>query len=315
MTQVPGRRRGLSQRRSKHGGHLITVYLRGRLGNILFQYAAGRALAIRNRTRLRLDLSNYDLTKRGAYRDAIATLERNFSLEAEIVQRSVPVTFVLKVARRLGVGPLSNRAMTFREDVEQCGFEPRVLSLHEGARLVGYFQSERYFADVAPAIRKELAFRGTLPAPAARVAEEIGACESVGVHVRRGDYIHSKRLAFVGSGYYIEAFRRMGENLGNPRFFVFSDDMPWCRENLRRDEIVHVEAASPDGDPLVDMRLMSLCRHNVIANSSFSWWAAWLNANPGKTVVAPENWFKEPGKNTRSVEAVIPERWIRIAPQ
>jgi hypothetical protein len=281
------------------------------LGNIMFQYAVGRALAIRNRTTLRLDLTNYAFAHRAARLAGVGRLLGAFSLETEVSCRPVPATLMLKVARRLGLGPLSDPQVTYREK-EAGTFDSSVLSLPDGARLIGYFQSERYFTDAASTIRSDFTFRTELPGAAASLAAEIASCSSVGVHVRRGDYLHSKGLSFIGAGYYTRSLRMMRERLRNPRFFVFSDDIAWCRENLLGTDFVFAERTSEDEDPLVDLRLMSLCSHNIIANSSFSWWGAWLNANAEKTVVAPNRWFTDPAWSARAIDALLPEGWIRV---
>ncbi len=162
-------------------------------------------------------------------------------------------------------------------------------------------------------IRKDLVLK--VP-PAGRNAEmlrEIQACEAVAVHIRRGDYVSNPVTAAVhgacGMDYYREGLSRLDQVVTRPHLYVFSDDIPWVRENLKTSHpVTYVDHNSAD-EPCEDLRLMSACKHFVIANSSFSWWGAWLSAFPGKRVVAPKRWFATDSKDSRDQ---VPDSWIRI---
>ncbi len=172
--------------------------------------------------------------------------------------------------------------------------------------LSGYWQSENYFADQADLIRQELQ-----PKVAVTGCEPMERRESVSLHVRRGDYVQHKTRAPVHGvnldHYYKRAVDLMQERLANPHFFVFSDEPEWVRENLSLDAPMTVMEA---GAPHEDLIRMSSCRHHIMANSSFSWWGAWLNPGSEKTVTAPDQWFNVPGHDTSDL---LPEGWIKLS--
>jgi hypothetical protein len=290
---------------------MITVSLLGGMGNQLFQYAAGFALAARHGAELRLDCTWF----RGRP-------ERWYSLDAFSISGRVATDEELRRAGLRYPGALSRglarvgfkRLGQTRGQVCEPGFPywPGFRELPDGTCLAGYWQSERYFEDVAEAIRRECAVRAQPDADNQRALEQIGDCEAVALHVRRGDYATDPRVqAFHGMTpleYYQTAVERMLAHLKDPVFFLFSDDPDWVRQNLVIGaRTVHLSHNGTKRD-FEDLRLMSACRHHVIANSSFSWWGAWLGQRPGQRVIAPARWFRN-GPDTRDL---IPARWERI---
>ncbi len=205
---------------------------------------------------------------------------------------------------------------------EKRYFRERTAGIYDGSLenatppiyIAGYWQSERYFRDVEKHIREDFSFRLPLSDRNRGIIEEITGTESVGVHVRRGDYAEKPGAArthggVCGDEYYRKAVSLVAGKVKNPVFFFFSDAIDWVESNLRvRDPSRYVGGNAGDRD-WEDMRLMSLCRHNIIANSSFSWWAAWLNSNPGKTVIAPSRWFSDKGRTDRDI---VPSGWVRV---
>lgn len=174
-----------------------------------------------------------------------------------------------------------------------------MLELPDGSYLDGYWQSEKYFSDYEERIREEFSVRAPLDGRSLELAEQMRERPSVSVHVRRGDYFSNPVTAAVHQVCDVEYFQRgiayLGERLENPTFFVFSDEPDWARDNLRipypTTVISHNDASRNYGD----LRLMSLCDHHIIANSSFSWWGAWLDPSSDKIVVAPKTWFGASG--------------------
>lgn len=160
----------------------------------------------------------------------------------------------------------------------------------------GFYQSERYFVDVAGEVREAFAFHPELASEQTRrLAEQIKAdALAVSLHVRRGDYLQPSVWRNTGGvcclPYYKRAIAEMQRRVGGAHFYVFSDDPEWCRANLPLNETAVFVDWNKKADSWQDMMLMSLCRHNIICNSTFSWWGAWLNNNPGKTVLAPDRW-------------------------
>ncbi|WGH77415.1 alpha-1,2-fucosyltransferase [Jannaschia ovalis] len=276
---------------------MITARLLGGLGNQMFQYAAGRALALRLGVDLALDARETD-AKGAHWTNGLGALRVQTVPPADLPpdRHAAPIRYALW------------RAST-RRLIRQRGpgFDPRVTAAPDGAYLHGYFQSELYFADQAEAIRAELAPAAPLPPAAQAVAARIAAApRAVSLHVRRGDYLASGAYGSCDAAYYARALAALGDDMGP--VFAFSDDPAWVRENL--DLGVAMEVVDlPGAGPEVDMALMSACAHHVIANSTFSWWGAWLNGKPGKRVVAPRTWFRDPAQDNPDL---IPEGWVRV---
>jgi hypothetical protein len=179
--------------------------------------------------------------------------------------------------------------------------------------LKGYWQSPKYFASVESYIRQDIVVKEPLAGVNFEIAERIVDSQSVSLHVRRGDYatnpVTQNYHGTCGPEYYESAQRALLEQLGSIELFVFSDDPDWVEHNLRfLAPATMMQHNGPSRD-YEDLRLLSLCRHHIIANSTFSWWGAWLCANPTKSVIAPKNWFRGAGL---SANDLLPNSWIRI---
>jgi hypothetical protein len=273
---------------------VIVVRLCGGLGNQLFQYAAGRRLADARKAELVLDLDWYERTPH-------SDTPRAFELDRYAIRARVATA-------------AERRACQWRNIREKSfDFDPAVLELPDGTYLDGYWQSERYFDDIADAIRRDATPRTSPTLQDQRVGSAISAASAaVSVHVRRGDYVSLKAAAdFHGTcsaNYYRAALTAIASHVRDPHFFVFSDDLEWARRNIEPPgPVVHVDHNGP-ATAFQDLRLMSSCDHHIIANSSFSWWGAWLNASADKIVVAPKVWFAD----ARPTPALLPRSWIRL---
>lgn len=190
-------------------------------------------------------------------------------------------------------------------------FDSQMLEPPDGSTLVGYWQSEAYVGDQADWLRNRFnAYWMAKPllSPADEIYQEIYKSNSVFIHVRRQDYVGLQHFHGMPTlDYYREAVEKIRSTIFDPKFFVFSDDTSWCKENFPSDFYV-VEGT----DKYEDLRLMASCKHAVIANSSFSWWACWLGDNQlGRTVIAPKKWFAV-GKDQADDTDIVPERWQRI---
>ena len=284
---------------------MIIVQLKGGLGNQLFQYAAGRRLALTLGVPLKLDISFYKRQSQRTYE-----LDR-FCIEADIATLWEAASwrglrFLTRITQRLGLLPRLVLEKSFE-------FDPAILHVQDGRYLDGYWQSYRYFADVAPQIHRELAVRIPPSDEDRMLLDRMRECESVCVHVRRGDYasnpITRQVHGLCTTEYYRTAVEAIVAQLRTPELFVFSDDMPWVKQNLRFElSTTHVEHHGVDSAPL-ELRLMAGCRHFVIANSSLSWWAAWLAAHEESIVYAPRQWFVDPAISTADL---TPPAWHRI---
>ncbi|MDE4173831.1 alpha-1,2-fucosyltransferase [Phaeobacter sp. PT47_59] len=279
---------------------MITARLHGRLGNQMFQYAAARALADRLGTSVALDT-------REAVQRGEGILTRVFDLDL-----TEPVTLPpLKSAAplRYALWRAFGRLPMFRRE-HGLGYNLDFTTWGEDSYLHGYWQSERYFAPIAERIRADFAFPAFSDSQNAEMADRIQASNAISLHVRRGDYMALAAHSLCDQAYYEAALAHILTGLsGTPTVFVFSDDPGWAKDNLPLPcEKIVVDFNGPDAD-YEDMRLMTLCQHNIIANSSFSWWAAWLNRNPKKIVTGPAQWFGNPKLSNPDI---LPDSWQRI---
>ena len=294
---------------------MIIVKLMGGLGNQMFQYAAARRLAHCRNAELKLDRSYLEGSQDGCTPRSFQLGELNIAAATasseEITWITMPVRSRMKLLRlRLGRILGLNGAPPTRLRERHFHFDPQILTAPDNVHLEGYWQSERYFADIGDVIRGEFACRAPLSGKNLELAGEIRSCNSVSLHVRRGDYVTSRTTSEThgtcGMDYYLRCIGELAGTLPDLRLFVFSDEPQWAREELKTGlPRVIVDHNGPEGAH-DDLRLMSLCRHNIIANSSFSWWGGWLNANPGKIVFAPEKWLTDTSHDTSDV---IPASW------
>jgi Glycosyl transferase family 11 len=291
----------------------VVTGLNGGLGNQMFQYAAGRALALRCGAPLKLDLSRYVRDGKRRYElgalSICATPAGKADLARFTLQPDAESPWRARLKRcRYGI---VRAAPVYNE--RHFHFDADVLALRAPVYLSGYWQTEKYFAEFAAALRRELAPREGLEPENAAIAAAIDATNAVSLHVRRGDYVTEPRTSRYHGVCSIDYFRAAAEFIekraGAIHLFVFSDDQEWCRDNLALGmPTTFVAANSPDRG-FRDMQLMARCRHHVIANSSFSWWGAWLNPSPTKIVVAPQRWFDAGSADTRDL---IPASWVRL---
>lgn len=299
---------------------MIVVGLMGGLGNQLFQYCTGRRLALKLGTDLALDPSFLQEDRGPRITPRPYMLDR-FNITGKLMNPDEVRRFVDGglPGYRLALNSVSNRFVgrrVFRRPrmfIERDkNFEPDVLTLPDDRYLFGYFQSDRYFKDVRETVVQELTVKEPMNEANARIARKILESSSVCLHVRRGDYITNQaanRILGVDlSDYYQEAVRIMRKRHDGCRFFIFSDEPDWVRRNLDLGERSTIVDINPPDRAEQDLRLMSMCKHFIIANSSFSWWGAWLSTYPGKTVIAPKRWFLD----DRNVKDRCPEEWTRL---
>lgn len=281
---------------------MIISRLHGGLGNQMFQYAAGAALATRLGVPLALDPRPAAAKDQGDLREIFKLpLVTPNHLPPDRDRR--PVAYALW--RKLGRTPVLRRE-------DGLGFNAAFDHWGDGSYLHGYWQCERYFTPITNRLRSDFIMTPPMSPQNAEMAKRIAEGTSVALHVRRGDYVALGASAVCDQAYYDAALQTVTEDLqGILRVFVFSDDPCWARDNLSVPFEKTVVDLNGRDTAHEDMRLMSLCTHNVIANSTFSWWSAWLNANPDKRVAAPAKWF---GNDHQHNPDILPESWLRIAP-
>lgn len=271
---------------------MIRVILLGRTGNNLFQYAVGRVLAEKHGVGLVLDGSwfNDDGWKE--------------------VSHFLKLPMSAKVVRRCSIGTRALRKLTgkhyweylgvpiIRERINEFSFEPDILNAPADCLLFGYFQSHKYYESIADELRAELtpliehgAQINHSHREVKSLAEDLTSPSSVAVHVRRGDFLNHPTFMVCDHDYYTQAIDLLRSRLNHPRFYIFSDDPVWCRNNFKEPDIQIIDNGTASQNSLHDLHLMSLASHHIIANSTYSWWAAWFGKKEGQSVVMPYRWF------------------------
>lgn len=291
---------------------MVIAVLKGGLGNQMFQYAMARTVAQRRGTTVKVDLRAFESDRK-----------RRYSLDAWNVN-AAPVSRVellglrlgMKVSRKLSrTRPYYTRPVVYEQS--SC-FDPDALRAPRTCLLVGYWQSEGYFQEIESTIRQEFTLRTEPRTRTREIASAIRGCNSVFVHIRRGDYLADPEVNEVhgtcSMQYYEEAASYVGRVVENPHFFAFSDEPEWLQQNLKipfsMTVVDHNEPGNSDtpGYEHEDLWLMAQCRHAILANSSFSWWGAWLNPVRERVVIAPKQWVK----SRYDMRDLIPDDWIRI---
>lgn len=267
---------------------MVGIQFSGGLGNQMFEYALYLKLkAIGKQVKVD-DFTCYGPGQRRLMLDVFGVSYERLSREEYVRLTDCDLRPWHRVRRKL----TGRRDLSYRE--RSTNFDPEVLT-REPALLLGCFQSERYFADIAGSVRDAFAFRNFRPdAGTQRWEERMRRCPSVSVHIRRGDYLDPRYSALYEGictdAYYAAAAARMRSLVPGAVFFFFSNDPAWVKARYRDPDFCVVEGNGEDSG-YADLYLMSRCRHHIIANSSFSWWGAWLNPDPEKRVIAPKRWL------------------------
>lgn len=274
----------------------ICVKLYGGLGNQLFQYATARAV-MKERDFLLLDTTHFNDDFYGRKFGL-----QQFNIKGKVLKNKLvskiftPATKLNRIAVRLGLFHLIKEEGFYYKKIGAA--DVRSFSVIDG-----YWQTEKYFNCVRDEILLEL-----VPQQIPEMPQWITQTNTVAVHVRRTDYLKDVRYGFLGEEYYQEAINYLRQKLGNPLFVFFSDDVEWCKQTFTGDDILFCNEADWQKDYL-QLYLMSKCNHQVIANSSFSWWSAWLNENKEKFIIRPKVPFRD---ETLCYEHYYPESWISI---
>ncbi len=295
---------------------MIVVKLQGGLGNQMFQYALGRKLSLQNNDTLKLDLSFLlDRTPRQifTYRDYnlnIFNLNIKFATQDEIK----PFIKYLnnKVKRKIYASLFLNKNNKYISE-RQFTYDLNILKLTGNLYLDGYWQTEKYFDNIKDMLYKDFTIKIPQNQENQKINNIIKSTNSISIHIRRTDYIHNKITNSIHGTcslkYYKNCVNLITKEINEPHFFVFSDDHQWAKENLKLDYPMTFVDHNDASKNYEDLRLMSQCKHNIIANSTFSWWGAWLNQNPNKIVCAPKKWFNDTSRNTQDL---IPDQWIKV---
>ena len=299
---------------------MILVRLMGGLGNQMFQYAAARGVAFRNNTELKIDTRLLDDNRKrehsiythrdldlGIFR---AELQHATVREVEYFNGRQYPHIPGKIVNKIRQALRGNNLVVERSK----SFEPSILKLGDNKCMVGSWQSEKYFEDICGLVKEDFKFKQTVLPVSGSLRDEILSVNAVCVNVRRGDYvtsrIYSRDIGALALSYFQKGISICLEKLDNPHFFIFSDDIEWCREHLRISApasfVLHEHAGAKFGNYL---QLMSACTHFLISNSTFSWWAAWLGEKKGSLVLAPSQWARNP---VLIPGDILPPRWKKL---
>lgn len=288
---------------------MIVVRLMGGLGNQLFQYAAGRHLAHLNNAELFVDTSFLNAS------DGVSET-RHYELGAFNVNCKIADEKLLQdfhgcefSTKEIVLTRLVSLGKKRKYKFDEYGFDEHLLELKGNYYIRGFFQSEKYFKNISDIIRNELSIKDEFMPKESTLIQQIKNSNSVSVHIRKGDYIRNlssmEAHGLCSKDFYTKSIEYFKREFGNDlHFYLFTDNAAWVEKEMHWD----INCTLIENKTTVeDLYLMSLCKHNIIANSTFSWWAAWLNENPGKKVVVPKHWLNN--VLSESVE-LVPKNWI-----
>lgn len=289
---------------------MIIIKLSGGLGNQMFQYAFGKILSYENCLDLKLDIGAYINQDNQEFRNYsldIFNFNVAFASQQEIdsvIGNKIKQT-INKFSNKININILNNYYHESKFEIQS-----HLIKLNKKAYLDGYWQSPKYFERFSSIITKDFTFKNNIPLQFQEIKNEILTNNSVALHIRRGDYVNNPIHFYDSSEYLKAALNLLSSKFSNDlKVYVFSDDLPWCQSNLPslfpKIEISFCSTLSSEND----FKLMSFCKHFVIANSTFSWWAAYLGKFVDKTVIAPKKWFNVPYINTNDL---FPNNWIVI---
>jgi len=276
---------------------MIIIQVEGGLGNQMFQYALGLSFVSRG-VSVKLDISKFE-TQQGHNGFELQNVFAVHPLYCSGVEIKLLKTFSKLRHKILGT-PYKEKAAW------QWQYQAEVNKLQNGY-LKGYWQCEKYFSHAAGLVKQQFSFSAVTDEVNSAMLNKIRNCNSVSLHIRRGDYLSPGIGASLGMEYYIEAIKYINDTITSPVYFIFSDDIEWAKENIQAADKEFI-SWNKGNNSYIDMQLMSNCKHNIIANSSFSWWGAWLNSNTEKLVIAPRPWMP----SHTSGKDIIPEKWIPL---
>ncbi len=278
----------------------IIVNCLGGLGNQMTQYAFYEELWFRGYD-VKLYIGNFDTygLHNNYELDKVFKVKIDYATKDEVERY---FTFLKKVLRKFR---LYNSGLVLQKHFEY--YEPYLQHVKD-SYLIGYWQSEKYFAHIKDDLRKTFIFPDLIGYNL-ELMQKMSETNSISIHVRRGDYVgHELYDNICNLDYYKKAIQYIQTNVDNAKFFVFSNDIEWCKANIGINDAIYV-TGNTGCDSYRDMQLTSLCKHNIIANSSFSWWGAWLNNNPNKLVLVPHKFFNGDVYNESDI---YPTSWIKI---
>jgi hypothetical protein len=293
---------------------MVIAQITGGLGNQLFQYAAAKSLSLHHNVPLSLEVSSF-------YRKELPELEvpRDFELFnfTGITEKIISVEELSSLIDLKKTNVLPKMIIpAYRKDIytePYYHFDKNFFKSKKKVFLKGGWQSEKYFKSHENEIRNNLHLKDALVERVLEKANTLKIETSVAVHIRRGDYLRKKIIyewhGVMDKEYYTKAFELLKSKTNASKAYYFTDDVDWVSENLLPLFDGEIISGNITKSHYEDLYLMSQCKHNIIANSSFSWWGAWLNGHKDKIVIAPKKWF---GNGPKDTQDIIPEGWHKV---
>lgn len=295
---------------------MIIIKIIGGLGNQMFQYAIYKSLMAEGKN-VKLDTETYyrNNNEHNGYEiEKVFNINPNKSSKADLLKVADISNNIISKVRRKIFGMKKSKRKLYFYDTTEFKANPDIFKLQHGY-MDGWWQSINYFENIKMDLKKDFTFKNKLDLKNERILKIIKESESVSLHIRRGDYMDEHNFKLYGNiateEYYKNAIQIIKSRVEDPTFFIFSNDMEWVKNNLNIDSKVEYIDINYGADSYKDMQLMSNCKHNIIANSSFSWWGAWLNNNKNKIVIAPKKWINKEGVNSDEIELFYDD-WILL---
>lgn len=297
---------------------MVITQIHSGLGNQMFQYAAGISLANHLNVECKLDITWFEnsasaQTPNDYQLNVFPSIKNKFASKVEIDALIRPSSEGIwnRLKHKLNRNRPVHRRWAFEEP--HFHFYPKFFDAKSPVLITGYWQSEQYFLPIADRVRDDFSLEFLPESSNYLLSNQISEVQAVSIHVRRGDMVNNPEVAAKHGSCNLEYYKRamaiIEQEVGNPVYFVFSDDLAWCRENLVSNCRMEFVAGNVGANAIWDIQLMRLCKHHIIANSSFSWWGAWLNPSSKKIVLAPQRWFNHAEHITKDL---LPKSWRSI---
>ena len=297
---------------------MLIARITGGIGNQLFQYAFVRSLSIKLNQKFNLDLSWYrDYHKFEKADNPNAATKREYLLDKFNINENLLNPVYLSISYRLNNSPILNKIIKYPpfryfsyNTTTELDFNFNKIKSFNNVYLSGFWQKSDLFEEYKDVIKEEFVLKNKLSAENKILLKNIESTNSVAVHIRRGDLLSRPVAAaeqpYSSKKYYYNAINKIAGIVERPEMFIFSDDIDWVKNNYKFNiSTTYVDNNGPDYE---HFELMCNCKHQIIANSTFSWWAAWLNNYQEKIIISPKWWYKDPVKNESIIR--IPENWI-----
>lgn len=292
---------------------MIIIQLIGGLGNQMFQYALGRAISIKINTPFALDISKYyDYPLRTYKLSSFNIVENIVNKDQVNTIKSGLMSYTKRKLKSLHIIPYYKLNYIIEEFNKYYTYDPNMFKIGKNVYIEGYWQSEKYFKEIKSIIQNDFKLKTNLSYIDRNTLKLINNSDSISIHIRRGDYVSNPIVNQVHGtcslDYYYDAIDHITRKIDNPHFFIFSDDIEWVKNNFSIN-FPNCFVSGKGNEDYIDLTIMKNCKHHIIANSSFSWWGAWLSENPEKIVCAPKRWV-----NNRKIilNDLLPNEWIRV---